>query len=58
MTGYRQEAIESAPTTPGAEDQDSSDGHGGPMSLPYWVEASHNIYKVTRKIEVFYGMIF
>ena len=48
MTGYRQESveIESAPSTPCVEDAEVSQDASGSMSLPYWVEASHNIYKV------------
>ena len=48
VTGYRQESveIESSPSTPCVEDAEVSQDASGSMSLPYWVEASHNIYKV------------
>ena len=53
MSGYRQDEVaenQSVPSTPGL-DQDNSDQEG-PVSLPYWVEASHNICKEDRESSI------
>ena len=33
----------------GGQEEQEEQENGGPASLPYWVEASHNIYKVSRQ---------
>ena len=53
MSGYRHDEVaenKSVPSTPGY-DQDNSDQEG-PVSLPYWVEASHNICKEDRESSI------
>ena len=55
MSGYRHDEVaenQSVPSTPGYDqDLDISDQEG-PVSLPYWVEASHNICKEDRESSI------